>query len=77
MQAEPNEAQPAQLDTEVRVLVDEEAIYVSARMWDPEPDRIADLLMRRDERVTDLRTAAFLSALRKIGTSYMELGIFP
>ena len=34
-------------------------------------------LMRRDERVTDLRTAAFLSALRKIGTSYMELGIFP
>jgi glutamate dehydrogenase (NAD(P)+) len=34
-------------------------------------------VMRQDERVGDLRTAAFLSALRKIGTSYMELGIFP
>jgi hypothetical protein len=50
VQAEPNEGQPAQLDSEVRVLVDEEAIYVSARMWDPDPSKISKLLMRRDER---------------------------
>jgi glutamate dehydrogenase (NAD(P)+) len=34
-------------------------------------------LMRQDDRIKDLRTAAFLSALRKVATSYLELGIFP
>jgi glutamate dehydrogenase (NAD(P)+) len=32
---------------------------------------------KRDSRVHDLRTAAFLNALTKVATSYMELGIFP
>ena len=31
----------------------------------------------RDKRITDLRTAAFVSAIDKIAVSYMELGIFP
>jgi len=34
-------------------------------------------LARRDPRITDLRTAAFLSALNKVAISYLELGIFP
>ena len=34
-------------------------------------------LWRRDARIHDLRTAAFLNALQKIATSYLELGIFP
>jgi glutamate dehydrogenase (NAD(P)+) len=34
-------------------------------------------LARRDSRITDLRTAAFLNALNKVATSYLELGIFP
>jgi glutamate dehydrogenase (NAD(P)+) len=34
-------------------------------------------LQKRDRRVSDLRTAAFLSALNKIAASYLELGIFP
>jgi glutamate dehydrogenase (NAD(P)+) len=34
-------------------------------------------LMRKDSRITDLRTAAFLSALQKIATTYLERGIFP
>ncbi len=34
-------------------------------------------LKRKDRRIRDLRTAAFLSALHKIATTYMELGIFP
>jgi glutamate dehydrogenase (NAD(P)+) len=38
--------------------------------------QIRDLL-RQDARLKDLRTAAFLCALRKVATSYMELGIFP
>ena len=34
-------------------------------------------VMREEPRIKDLRTAAFLSALRKVATSYLELGIFP
>ena len=34
-------------------------------------------LARRDPRVTDLRTAAFLSALHTVATCYQEMGIFP
>jgi glutamate dehydrogenase (NAD(P)+) len=32
---------------------------------------------KRDSRITDLRTAAFLTALHKVATTYLELGIFP
>lgn len=31
----------------------------------------------RDPRVKDLRTAAFISAIQKVATSYLELGVFP
>jgi glutamate dehydrogenase (NAD(P)+) len=34
-------------------------------------------MMRQDARIEDLRTAAFLNALRKVANSYLELGIFP
>src|SRR5262245_11334166 len=34
-------------------------------------------LMKQDTRIKDLRTAAFLNALQKVATTYLELGIFP
>jgi glutamate dehydrogenase (NAD(P)+) len=34
-------------------------------------------LMKRDARIKDLRTAAFLNALQKVAATYLELGIFP
>ncbi len=34
-------------------------------------------LYKRKKRVTDLRTAAFVSAIQKIGNDYMAMGIFP
>jgi glutamate dehydrogenase (NAD(P)+) len=34
-------------------------------------------IMREDSRIKDLRSAAFVNALRKVATSYLELGIFP
>jgi len=37
---------------------------------------IAAILARR-KRVKDLRTAAYISAIGKIGKSYLELGVFP
>lgn len=48
-QREPSEGTPATLPTEVRVLWDDEALYVAARMRDPSPDSIIALLARRDE----------------------------
>ena len=50
VQAEPEETAPATHDTEVRLLIDEDAIYVSARMWDAHPDSIGSQLVRRDEQ---------------------------
>ncbi len=48
VQSEPEEGAPASYDTHVRVLIDDDAIYVAARMWD-DPETITSILNRRDE----------------------------
>ena len=48
VQSEPVEGDPASRDTEVRVLLDEDAIYVAARMLD-DPGQVVRVLNRRDE----------------------------
>ena len=50
-QTEPAEGQPATERTEVRVLIGDDALYVGARMYDREPQRIKAALARRDEEV--------------------------
>jgi hypothetical protein len=50
VQGEPVEGKPAEHDTEVRVLFDEDAVWVALRMHDLEPQRIARQLYRRDDR---------------------------
>jgi hypothetical protein len=47
-QREPVEGEPAENDTEVRVLFGDGAVWIAARMWDSEPDRISARLTRRD-----------------------------
>jgi hypothetical protein len=49
LQRDPDEGKAATEPTEVRVLFDDEAIYVGARMFDREPARIARRLTRRDD----------------------------
>ena len=34
-------------------------------------------IMRKNKKVTDFRTAAFICAIEKVGRSYLELGVFP
>ncbi len=50
VQQQPVEGRPAEQDTEVRVVFDDEAIYVGLRMHDAHPDSIARQLYRRDDR---------------------------
>ena len=50
VQRDPVEGAPADEKTEVRILFDESAVYVAARMFDGRPEQIADQLVRRDER---------------------------
>jgi len=47
-QFQPVEGDPVEHDTEVRVLLGDGAVWVGARMWDTEPERIAARLTRRD-----------------------------
>ena len=48
-QRDPDEGAPATERTEVRVLYDDEALYVGVRAFDSRPDRISAPLARRDE----------------------------
>lgn len=47
-QSQPVEGVPAEHDTEVRVLFGDEAIWIAARMYDPEPETIVRRMGRRD-----------------------------
>ncbi|MDH5235387.1 MAG: hypothetical protein OEW77_10545, partial [Gemmatimonadota bacterium] len=49
VQQRPVEGTPAEHATEVRVLYDDQAIYIGARMFDAEPRTIAQQLVRRDD----------------------------
>jgi hypothetical protein len=51
VQRGPDVGQPSTERTEVRVLYDEGAVYVAARMFDTQPQRIQAPLARRDEGV--------------------------
>jgi hypothetical protein len=44
----PDPGKPATYQTEVRILYDDDAIYVGARMFDPHPDSIVAPMARRD-----------------------------
>src|SRR5688572_32988610 len=48
-QRDPDEGQPATERTEIRVLYDDDALYVGARLYDTEPARISRRLTARDE----------------------------
>jgi hypothetical protein len=50
-QFEPKEGEPATQRTEVRILVDGEAIYFGARMFESDPTKMRPRLARRDESV--------------------------
>ncbi|WP_295695975.1 hypothetical protein, partial [Lapillicoccus sp.] len=50
-QHDPDEGALASEKTEVRILIDDDAIYVGWRLYDREPARIQSQLARRDDSV--------------------------
>jgi len=68
-------------DTERKLLIhgpDEEDL-VNSGLEDAMSNAFVEIreIQRKNPRIPDLRTAAFVSAVRKVATSYLELGIFP
>jgi hypothetical protein len=61
-QRDPDEGQPATERTELRVVYDDHALYVGARLHDREPARIGRQLARRDRTVEADHFAVFLDA---------------
>ncbi len=56
--------------TEVRIAFDDEALYVSARMFDSAPDSIIARLGRRDDRLDSDDFVVYLDPFRDLRTGY-------
>jgi hypothetical protein len=69
-QREPNEGAPATERTEVRVLYDDDALYIAARMWDRSPDSVRAQLARRDRISNSDRFLVFLDCYRDRRTGF-------
>ena len=62
-QQDPDEGMPATERTEIRILYDDEAVYVAARLFDSQPELIARRLSSRDgDREAD-RITIYLDAM--------------
>jgi len=49
IQRNPNDGTPATYNTEFGVLYDDDYLYIGARAYDPEPQKISSILSRRDD----------------------------
>src|SRR5690606_27900829 len=59
-QREPTEGAPSTQRTDVRILYDDDALYVGARMFDSSPDSIVARLGRRDTQLESDYFAFFI-----------------
>jgi hypothetical protein len=69
-QREPREGAPATERTEVRVLYDDNALYVGARLFDSSPDSIRAQLARRDRITSSDRFIVFLDSYHDRRTGF-------
>jgi hypothetical protein len=58
----PSEGDPATERTEVRLLYDDDALYVGARLYDRAPDSVVALLARRDRLISADKFTVFIDA---------------
>jgi hypothetical protein len=69
-QREPNEGAAATERTDVRVLYDNDAVYVGARLYDRSPDSVMAQLARRDRIVSADRFLVFLDSYHDRRTGF-------
>jgi hypothetical protein len=69
-QREPDEGAPATERTEVRILYDNDALYVGARLYDSSPDSIRAQLARRDRVSNSDRFLVFLDCYHDRRTGF-------
>ncbi len=70
IQRDPVEGAPPSQRTEVRVLYDDDALYVGARLHDTAPDSVAARLARRDASTASDRFAVYLDPYRDRRSGY-------
>ncbi len=70
IQREPDEGAPASESTEVRVLYDDDALYIGARLHDSRPDSIQAQLARRDRITNSDRFLVFLDCYHDRRTGF-------
>ena len=76
-QLDPDEGRPASERTDVRVLIDHEALYIGARMWDADPTAIVSRLWRRDNTTTDADWFQVLIDAYHDHLTAVEFGVTP
>jgi hypothetical protein len=69
-QRDPHEGAPATERTEVRILYDDNALYVGARMYDARPDSVQAQLARRDRITSSDRFLIFLDCYHDRRTGF-------
>ena len=70
VQRDPREGAPASFRTEARVAYDGAAIYVAVRAYDPEPEKIAGYLTRRDASSSSDWIHVFIDSYHDHRTAY-------
>ena len=70
-QLDPDEGVPATEQTEIRLLYDDDALYVAARMFDSEPGQVARRLSKRDEEPDADRISIYLDTMHDHQTGFV------
>lgn len=74
-QRDPNEGEPARQKTEVRLLYDDDHLYIYAMMFDSSPDSIVARLARRDEEVESDYFAVGIDSYNDHQTSFIFVAL--
>ncbi|MCC7415523.1 MAG: carbohydrate binding family 9 domain-containing protein [Acidobacteria bacterium] len=70
-QQDPDEGQPATANTEVRVLYDDDSLYIAVRMFDDDPARVSTRLSKRDEEPDADRISIYLDPMHDHQTGFV------
>lgn len=71
MQQDPDEGRPATEETEIRMMYDDDSLYIGARMFDSQPDQVARRLSKRDEEGDADHISIYLDTMHDHQTGFI------